>query len=84
MCKALVLACGNSLRGDDGVAFQVVSYLRNDSCDPAAEFYCQQQWTPELAEPISQADIVIFVDAAVARRRAQSRAGGCSQLRVLR
>jgi len=65
MCKALVLACGNSLRGDDGVAFQVVSYLRNDSCDPAAEFYCQQQWTPELAEPISQADIVIFVDAAV-------------------
>ncbi len=75
MSKALVLACGNSLRGDDGVALQVVSYLRNDSCDPdscypdscypAAEFHWQQQWTPELAEPISQAEIVIFVDAAV-------------------
>ncbi len=65
MSKALVLACGNSQRGDDGVALQVVSYLRNDLCYPAAEFHCQQQWTPELAEPISQAEIVIFVDAAV-------------------
>ena len=65
MCKALVLACGNSQRGDDGVALQVVSYLREVSCDPATEFHCQQQWTPELAEPISHAEIVIFVDAAV-------------------
>lgn len=70
MSKALVLACGNSLRGDDGVAIEVVSYLQNHSCDPdscypAAEFHCQQQWTPELAEPISQSEIVIFVDAAV-------------------
>lgn len=65
MSKALVLACGNSQRGDDGVALEVVNYLRNDSCSPAAEFHCLQQWTPELAEPISQADIVIFVDAAV-------------------
>jgi hydrogenase maturation protease len=65
MSKALVLACGNSQRGDDGVALQVVDYLWNDLCPPTAEFHCQQQWTPELAEPISQAEIVIFVDAAV-------------------
>jgi hydrogenase maturation protease len=65
MSKALVLACGNSLRGDDGVALEVVNYLRKDYCDPAAEFRCQQQWTPELAEPISQSQVVIFVDAAV-------------------
>jgi len=65
MSKALVLACGNSQRGDDGAGLQVVSYLRNESCCPAADFHCQQQWTPELAEPISQAEIVIFVDAAV-------------------
>lgn len=65
MRKALVLACGNSQRGDDGAAFQVVSYLRNTFGSAAAEFHCQQQWTPELAEPISQAEIVIFVDAAV-------------------
>jgi hydrogenase maturation protease len=65
MSKALVLACGNPQRGDDGVALEIVNYLRNDLCPPAAEFLCQQQWTPELVEPISQAEIVIFVDAAV-------------------
>jgi len=65
MNKALVLACGNSQRGDDGVALQVARYLRNDLSSAAVEFHCQQQWTPELAEPISRAEIVIFVDAAV-------------------
>ncbi len=65
MSKALVLACGNLQRGDDGVALHVVRYLRNDSFSPATEFHCEQQWTPELAEPISQAEIVIFVDAAL-------------------
>jgi hydrogenase maturation protease len=65
MSKGLVLACGNSQRGDDGVALQVVSHLQNELDSATAEFHCQQQWTPELAEPISQAEIVIFVDAAV-------------------
>ncbi len=65
MIKTLVLACGNSLRGDDGVALQVVNHLQKGVCDPATEFYCQQQWTPELAEPISQAELVVFVDAAL-------------------
>jgi hydrogenase maturation protease len=65
MSKALVLACGNSQRGDDGAALQAVDYLRHDRSYPVAEFYCAPQWTPELAEPISQAEIVIFVDAAV-------------------
>jgi hydrogenase maturation protease len=65
MKRALVLACGNSQRGDDGVALQIMVRLREDLCAPAAQFYSQRQWTPELAEPISQADIVIFVDAAM-------------------
>ncbi|MGB8580991.1 MAG: hydrogenase maturation protease [Candidatus Sulfotelmatobacter sp.] len=65
MNRALVLACGNSLRGDDGAAFRIVTQLRNSLRDPATEVYCQQQWTPELAEPISQSDIVVFVDVAV-------------------
>ena len=60
-----MLACGNSQRGDDGVALQVVTYLRNGLCHPPTEFHSQQQWTPELAEPISYAEVVIFVDAAV-------------------
>lgn len=31
----------------------------------AAESHCEQQWTPELAEAISQAEVCQFVDAAV-------------------
>ena len=64
MNKALVLACGNLQRGDDGAALQVLNFMRKGRCDSATEFRFQQQWTPELAEPISQAEIVIFVDAA--------------------
>ncbi|MFY9793758.1 MAG: hydrogenase maturation protease [Candidatus Sulfotelmatobacter sp.] len=67
MSRALVLACGNSLRGDDGVALRIVTQLKNSMGDPAIEVYCQQQWTPELAEPISQAEIVVFVDATLGR-----------------
>ena len=65
MIKALVLACGNPLRGDDGAALEVVNHLQKGLSDPATEFYCQQQWTPELAEPVSQAEFVVFVDAAL-------------------
>jgi len=64
MKQTLVLACGNSLRGDDGVAFQVVDCLRRDKCDPGTEFQSQPQWTPELAEAISRVEVVIFVDAS--------------------
>lgn len=66
MNRALILACGNSLRGDDGAALHVLDHLRKRLCDdPAIDFHFQQQWTPELAEPISRAATVIFVDAAV-------------------
>jgi hydrogenase maturation protease len=65
MSRTLVLACGNSQRGDDGAALQIINYLKKDWHDPKTEFHFQQQWTPELAERISQAQSVIFVDAAV-------------------
>jgi len=38
MSRALVLACGNSLRGDDGVALQIMNHLQKAGCDPAPEF----------------------------------------------
>jgi hydrogenase maturation protease len=64
MNRALVLACGNALRGDDGVGLHIVSCLRNGLCDPDTHIQFDQQWTPELAEPISKADLVIFLDAS--------------------
>jgi hydrogenase maturation protease len=64
MNRALVLACGNSQRSDDSVALHIASCLRSGNCDPETEILSHQQWTPELAEPISKAEIVIFVDAS--------------------
>jgi hydrogenase maturation protease len=64
MSLSLVLACGNSQRGDDGVALHIANRLRSGSCDPETEIHSYRQWTPELAQPISEAEIVIFVDAA--------------------
>jgi hydrogenase maturation protease len=65
MNHALVLACGNSLRGDDGLAVAIARFLHAGFCDPRTEILASQQWTPELAEPISRADLVIFLDASV-------------------
>jgi hydrogenase maturation protease len=62
MSRTLLLACGNSLRGDDGVAPCVADCLRES--DLATQIHSALQWTPELAEPISQAELVIFVDAS--------------------
>jgi hydrogenase maturation protease len=66
MNRALVLACGNSLRGDDGAALHIARELQQGGCEPETRIHFEQQWTPELAEAISEADLVIFVDASVA------------------
>ena len=64
MIRALILACGNSLRGDDAAALHVARELRSGLCEPEAKIHSLTQWTPELAESISEADVVIFVDAS--------------------
>lgn len=64
MNRALVLACGNCLCGDDGVALHIASCLRNGICDAETQVHSDQQWTPELAERISKVDLVIFLDAS--------------------
>ena len=58
--KALVIGYGNALRGDDGVGPFIAGCLEPL---PNLRVIACQQLTPELAEPISQADRVIFVDA---------------------
>lgn len=60
----LILAYGNPLRGDDGVGWVVGERLAALLAEDAAEMIVQHQLTPELAEPISRAAQVIFVDAA--------------------
>jgi hydrogenase maturation protease len=60
----LVIGYGNTLRGDDGVGPRVVEALEALHLPGVRTLVCQQL-TPELADPISHASEVIFVDAAV-------------------
>ncbi|HMD41558.1 MAG TPA: hypothetical protein VKH45_00665 [Candidatus Acidoferrum sp.] len=62
--RALVLACGNPLQGDDAVALEVAKSLVCGFCDGETEVYCQHQWLPEMAEAISGANLVVFLEAS--------------------
>jgi len=63
MDRTLVIAYGNPLRSDDGVAWQAAEELKRILPSPA-HVICVHQLTPELAELASGSDLVIFVDAA--------------------
>lgn len=56
----VVLAIGNTLRGDDGVAAHVADLL--GAC-AGVDVRRVHQLTPELAEEVARARAVIFVDA---------------------
>ncbi|MBV8099116.1 MAG: hydrogenase maturation protease [Verrucomicrobia bacterium] len=58
----LIIGYGNPLRGDDGIGWRVADQLAALAGD-AATVLTVHQLTPELAEPISKAELVIFIDA---------------------
>src|ERR1017187_2234919 len=60
----LVIGYGNTLRGDDGVGPRVADAVAALNLPGVRTLVCPML-TPELADPISQARVVIFVDAAV-------------------
>jgi hydrogenase maturation protease len=62
--SVLVLACGNTLRGDDGVAWHIGAALEQDGTDPEAEIVLTHQLLPEHAELLSTADLVVFIDCS--------------------
>jgi hydrogenase maturation protease len=59
----LVLAYGNPLRDDDGVAWKIAEHLHRRR--PDVEIVCVHQLVPELCEHVSRAEGVLFLDAAV-------------------
>jgi hydrogenase maturation protease len=67
---AMVIGYGNPLRGDDGVGWVAAQKLA-DLVDPErVEALAVHLLTPELADPISKVDLVIFIDAAESRQPA--------------
>lgn len=67
MSALLVIGYGNTLRGDDGVGPRVVEAVRELRLPGVRTMTCQQL-SPEHAEPISRAEVVVFVDASVDSR----------------
>ena len=62
--KILIVAYGNPLRCDDGIAWRAADALSNKFMDSDVEILRLHQLTPELAETISHFKWVLFVDAA--------------------
>ena len=62
--RALVLACGNTFRGDDGVGWRIGCAVEQRPPCEGVTVVLTQQLLPEHAEAISAADTVVFVDCS--------------------
>lgn len=63
--RCLILACGNTLREDDGVGPWLAEWAEQRFGSTAGlRVISRLQWTPELAEDIAQAEGVLFIDCA--------------------
>jgi hydrogenase maturation protease len=64
--RCLILACGNTLREDDGVGPFLAAWAEERFAGEAGlRVIARQQWTPELAQDLAEADAVLFVDCSV-------------------
>jgi hydrogenase maturation protease len=61
----LILACGNTLRSDDGIGPWLADWATEKfRTEPAVRVLSRQQWTPELAQDIADAKSVLFIDCS--------------------
>ena len=64
MARVLIIACGNSLRGDDGAGWRIAEALvEQPSVTAGAEVIFSPQLTPELSAKLSETQTAVFVDA---------------------
>ncbi len=63
MSRILVIGYGNPLRSDDGFGWRATEELQQSISAKEVEFVECQQLAPELAQKISEKDLVIFIDA---------------------
>jgi len=63
MPRILIVGYGNPLLSDDGLGWHAAEYLSTILTCPDIQILSCHQLTPELAETVSQAELVIFIDA---------------------
>ncbi len=64
LLPALLLACGNTLRQDDGVGLRIAEAAEHIFPASRLRIVAAQQFTPEMAADLAATDLVIFVDAS--------------------
>ncbi len=66
MARILIVGYGNPLRSDDGLGWRAAEELSRSLplAQVEAEVVIRQQLTPELADNLTRADVVFFIDAA--------------------
>lgn len=63
--RCLILACGNTLRRDDGIGPRLAEWAAEQfRAKSSVRVLSRQQWTPELAEDIADSDSVLFLDCS--------------------
>lgn len=64
--RCLILACGNTLREDDGIGPFLASWAEQRFANAAGvRVLSAQQWTPELSAEIADAETVLFIDCSI-------------------
>ena len=63
MARVLIVAYGNPMRCDDGLAWHTAAALQDRFSSAQVEIVRTHQLAPELAETVSRCEAVIFVDA---------------------
>lgn len=64
MARILVVGHGNPVRTDDGLGWHVAVELFRSNTSPDVKVLPCHQLTPDLAEPMSVSETVIFIDCA--------------------
>ncbi len=64
MTKPVIVGYGNPMRGDDGVGWHIIPRLQDVLPGDTIRFVAVHQLVPELAEILSDASHVIFIDGA--------------------
>jgi hydrogenase maturation protease len=67
--RCLILACGNTLRSDDGVGPRLAEWAEERFREiKDVRTLVRQQWTPDLAEDVAAAESVLFIDSSIESR----------------
>ena len=63
--RCLILACGNTLRGDDGIGPWLAQWAEERfGGEAGVRVVASQQWTLELVDEVARAASVLFIDCS--------------------